>query len=107
MTCIDKIERDSDRKGAPRADRYYNPDVVATIYCKVRRTWFASKRYCHVAALPMLPSSLVCRNSISPLFLLYHPSLRLLLVLVLVLVLVVLVLDALLTGTWSVEHLVL
>ncbi|CAM9276904.1 unnamed protein product, partial [Hapterophycus canaliculatus] len=38
MTYIDKIERDSDRKGTPRADRYFNSDVVATIHCKdVRR----------------------------------------------------------------------
>eukprot|EP00903_Cladosiphon_okamuranus_P015695 g14490.t1 len=37
MTCIDKIERDSDRKGAPRVDRYYSADVVATIHCKDAR----------------------------------------------------------------------
>lgn len=35
MTYIDKIERDSDRKGAPRAERYFSSDVVATIHCKV------------------------------------------------------------------------
>lgn len=47
MTYIDKIERDSDRKGAPRADRYYSADVVATIHCKVS----SSKRQCQVTAL--------------------------------------------------------
>ena len=46
MTYIDKIERDSDRKGGPRADRYYNADVVATIHCKVSGgvVWCSSKR---------------------------------------------------------------
>lgn len=38
MTYIDKIERDADRKGAPRVDRYFNSDVVATIHCKVSCT---------------------------------------------------------------------
>lgn len=46
MTYIDKIERDSDRKGAPRADRYYSADVVATIHCKVScGTGVSSKRF--------------------------------------------------------------
>ncbi|CAM9100290.1 unnamed protein product [Ectocarpus fasciculatus] len=37
MTYIDRIERDADRKGAPRADRYFSTDVVATIHCKDAR----------------------------------------------------------------------
>lgn len=36
MTYIDKIERDSDRKGAQRVDRYFNAEAAATIHCKVR-----------------------------------------------------------------------
>ena len=35
MTYIDKIERDSDRKGTQRVDRYFNADSAATIHCKV------------------------------------------------------------------------
>lgn len=38
MTYIDKIERDTDRKGAPRVDRYFSAEVVATIHCKVSCT---------------------------------------------------------------------
>lgn len=49
MTYVDKIDRDSERKGAPRADRYYSssPDVVATIHCKVScESRFTSRRLC-------------------------------------------------------------
>lgn len=35
MTYIDKVERDSERKGTPRVDRYFNLEGAVTIHCKV------------------------------------------------------------------------
>lgn len=35
MTYIDRVERDSERKGAPRVERYFNGDSAVTIHCKV------------------------------------------------------------------------
>lgn len=35
MTYIDRVERDSERKGAPRVERYFNGDAAVTIHCKV------------------------------------------------------------------------
>lgn len=67
MTYIDKIERDSDRKGAPRADRYYSPDVVATIHCKVSCvTRFASRWVWQVAAFANCVGQ--TRSRLSPCF---------------------------------------
>lgn len=54
MTYIDRIERDADRKGAPRADRYFSTDVVATIHCKVSCT---IGRTCLVGSRPALVSA--------------------------------------------------
>lgn len=36
MTCIDRVERDSDRKTTPRTDRYLNSDAACSIHCKAR-----------------------------------------------------------------------
>lgn len=43
MTYIDKVERDSERKGSQRVDRFLAGEPAVTIHCKV--SLFYLRRY--------------------------------------------------------------